>query len=101
MAFPYSPCQLSLLGDDLPPLWPGATSIEGCGVLHRPDVSRYVPAGQIQRWCPCEKSTGPKTPEGKRRSAIRGYKGGHWKLARELLRALREQKKAIHDIATV
>ena len=54
----------------------------------------------IHNWRPWEKSTGPKTPEGKRRSAMRGYKGGHWKLAQELSRALREQKKAIHNIDT-
>ena len=38
----------------------------------------------IQRWKPWEKSTGPKTAEGKKRSAMRGYKGSQREQAREL-----------------
>ncbi|MDA9981960.1 hypothetical protein N9H39_04350, partial [Gammaproteobacteria bacterium] len=67
----------------------------------QPARKRTIVATLIHRWRPWEKSTGPKTPEGKRRSAMRGYKGGHRKLARELSRALREQKKAVQDIDTV
>lgn len=44
----------------------------------------------IRRWRPWEYSTGPRTPEGKRRSAMRGYKGGTRGLLRELGRLLRE-----------
>jgi len=42
----------------------------------------------IQRWKPWEKSTGPKTAEGKRRSAMRGYKGGQREQARAMARLL-------------
>ena len=55
-------------------------------------------AEMIHSWRPWEKSTGPKTPVGKARVSRNAYKGGHWKLARELSRALREQKKAVQDI---
>lgn len=45
----------------------------------------------IQRWKPWEKSTGPKTAEGKRRSSLRGYKGGQRLLARAVAKCLRAQ----------
>lgn len=44
----------------------------------------------IQRWKPWEKSTGPKTAEGKARSARRGFKGGTREILREWARVLRE-----------
>jgi hypothetical protein len=44
----------------------------------------------IQRWKPWEKSTGPKTPEGKSRAARRGCKGAQRKELREYARLLRE-----------
>jgi hypothetical protein len=44
----------------------------------------------IRRWKPWEKSTGPKSAEGKARSAMRGYKGGQRAELRELARLLRE-----------
>ena len=42
----------------------------------------------IQRWKPWEKSTGPKTAEGKKRSAVRGYKGGQREQARAIARVM-------------
>ena len=48
----------------------------------------------IQRWKPWEKSTGPKTAEGKRRSAMRGYKGGQREQARAIASILK------HDAVT-
>jgi hypothetical protein len=42
----------------------------------------------IQRWKPWEKSTGPKTIEGKQRSALNPYKGGERRELRELNRTL-------------
>ena len=47
----------------------------------------------IQRWKPWEKSTGPKTPEGKRRASQNAYKGAISPILRELSRVLREQEK--------
>ena len=52
----------------------------------------------IKSWLPWEKSTGPKTEEGKRVSASRGYKGGSRKMLRELSRALRELRREIESI---
>ncbi len=47
----------------------------------------------IQKWRPWEKSTGPKTPEGKAKVAQNAYKGGTWHVLRELARAMRDQRK--------
>ncbi|MBU6374354.1 MAG: hypothetical protein KJS97_16655 [Alphaproteobacteria bacterium] len=49
----------------------------------------------IQRWRPWEKTTGPKTEDGKRRSAMRAYKGGQRAKAREIARALREHRREL------
>jgi len=53
----------------------------------------------IQRWKPWEKSTGAKTPEGKKRSGQNAYKTGKSLEVRELIKylngLLREQKNLI------
>jgi len=53
----------------------------------------------IQRWKPWEKSTGAKTPEGKKRSARNSYKTGTSLEFRKLIKCLngllREQKDLI------
>ena len=46
-------------------------------------------AALIQKWRPWQRSTRPKTQEGKMRAAKNAYKGGHWKTLRELARALK------------
>ena len=50
----------------------------------------------IQRWKPWEKSTGAKTPKGKKRSSQNAYKTGKSLEVRELIkqmnRLLREQR---------
>lgn len=51
-------------------------------------------AEMIKRWKPWEKSTGPRTIEGKRSSAMRGYKGGQ----RDELRALAKELREIQRI---
>ena len=52
----------------------------------------------IRRWKPWAHSTGPKTEFGKRRSAMRGYKGEVRPKLREIGRALRERSGAV-DLA--
>ena len=52
----------------------------------------------IRRWKPWEKSTGPKTPEGKRKAAMRGFKGGERALIRRAARALRQQSVEMVDV---
>ena len=42
-----------------------------------------------------ERSTWPKTEAGKAKVSRNAYKGGTWRLLRELSRMLREQKKAL------
>jgi hypothetical protein len=49
----------------------------------------------IRRWRPWERSTGPKTPDGKRRSAVRGYKGAARPTLRLLAKVLREQRRLV------
>lgn len=53
----------------------------------------------IRRWRPREKSTGPRSIEGKARVAKNAYKGGEWLALRELARALKQQRKLLQDIA--
>ena len=50
---------------------------------------RALRAELIQRWKPWEQSTGPQTPEGKERAAMRGFKGGERKILRDLSRAIK------------
>ena len=50
----------------------------------------------IRTWRPWEKSTGPRTDEGKARASRNAFKGGQWREVRELAKALsallREQR---------
>jgi len=56
----------------------------------------------ILTWRPWEKSTGPRSTDGKARSASRGFKGGHRAMLRELVRdvnaALNEQRQAMGNL---
>lgn len=56
---------------------------------------RAAQAKRIRQWRPWEKSTGPKTIDGKRASAMRGFKGGVRQELRALARALRERARKI------
>jgi hypothetical protein len=58
---------------------------------------RRLQAEAIRRWKPWQKSTGPKTPEGKAKAARNGYKGATRQLLRALARVLREQRTVIGD----
>ncbi len=42
----------------------------------------------IRQWKPWEKSTGPRTPDGKAKAARNAWKGGEWRELRELRRML-------------
>ena len=50
----------------------------------------------ILRWKPWEKSTGPKSPEGKATVSGNAWTGGHWlefrQAVKELNQAMREQR---------
>ncbi len=56
-------------------------------------------AALIRTWKPWERSTGPRTDEGKARTSRNGFKGGHRatlrELAKELNQALREQREML------
>jgi hypothetical protein len=52
-------------------------------------------AEQIRNWRPWEQATGPKTKAGKAVVSQSAYKGGTWRLLRDLARALREQRQVI------
>ena len=49
----------------------------------------------IRKWRPWKKSTGPKTEAGKVAVSQNAYKGGTWRMLRELSRALREQNRRL------
>jgi hypothetical protein len=46
-------------------------------------------ATAIHRWRPWERSTGPRTPDGKARSARNADRGGQWRRERVMMRSLR------------
>jgi len=54
---------------------------------------RAMRSEMIHQWKPWLKSTGAKTEEGKRKSAMNAYKGGLRQMQRELNRQLNEQMK--------
>ena len=65
---------------------------------YRTPEHRAMRAELIRRWKPWEKSTGPKSSEGKARSAMRGFKGGTRETLRELAKILREQAEAMKRV---
>ena len=56
---------------------------------------RKLRAALIRQWKPWQRSTGPKSVEGKAKSAQNAYKGGWRAQLRELQRVLREQDDAL------
>ena len=56
----------------------------------------------IRSWRPWEKSTGPRSAEGKARTARNGFKGGHWLWLRDFKRrmndVLRHQRQALQQM---
>lgn len=55
-------------------------------------------AEMIRNWRPWEKTTGPKSEEGKATSSQNAWKGGFRPMMRELSKQLREQDKARRDL---
>ena len=49
----------------------------------------------IRKWRPWKKSTGPKTEAGKAAVSQNAYKGGTWRMLRQLSRALRDQNRRL------
>ena len=47
-------------------------------------------AQAVQRWRPWEHSTGPRTADGKSRSARNADKGGEWRKLREMVKTLNQ-----------
>jgi hypothetical protein len=52
----------------------------------------------VHRWKPWEKSTGPRSAEGKARSSQNGYKGAVRPTMRALAKTLREQKEVLDEL---
>ena len=61
---------------------------------YRTPEHRKLRAELIRRWKPWEKSTGPRSAEGKARVSRNAFKGGTRQMLRELRRLLREQEEA-------
>ena len=59
-------------------------------------------AEAIRKWRPWERSTGPRSPNGKAQSALNANQGGVWRDLRQAIKdlneALREQRKTLKDI---
>lgn len=52
----------------------------------------------IRGWKPWTLATGPRTPEGKARASRNAWRGGHWKMLRELSRLVNAEVKAGRDL---
>jgi len=59
-------------------------------------------AALIRTWKPWEHATGPRSDEGKARTARNGFKGGHWRQLRDMSKALnaalREQRDGLRRV---
>lgn len=55
----------------------------------------------IRKWKPWEKSTGPKTDDGKATVAKNAWKGGVRPMMRHLSNALRVQSQVINEVVSV
>lgn len=55
-------------------------------------------AALIRTWKPWQQATGPRTPEGKAKASRNAWRGGHWKMLRELSRLVNAEVKAGRDL---
>jgi len=60
---------------------------------------RALRAALIRRWKPWERSTGPKTPEGKKKAAMRGFKGAQRQYLRAIGIVLKKQADGLSSIS--
>jgi len=61
---------------------------------------RAKQAELIKTWKPWERSTGPRTREGKAKASRNAYTGGTREVIRALRQALRAQQKALAEVGT-
>ncbi len=59
---------------------------------------RELRAQLIRQWRPWEESTGPKSQEGKQKSAKRGFKGNHRGLLLNLRKLLKSQAMSLEEV---
>jgi len=57
--------------------------------------ARQRQAEAVRAWAPWKRSTGPRTPEGKRKASRNAWKGGSRGLMRQIGRLLREQAECL------
>ena len=55
----------------------------------------------IRRWRPWERSSGPRTPDGKARAAGNAWKGGHWLMLRALTKQVNAEIRAARELVEV
>ena len=55
-------------------------------------------ASLISTWKPWAQSTGPRTPDGKRKTSRNAYRGGHWRMLRELSRTVNAEIRAAREM---
>ena len=56
---------------------------------------RQQQAERIRNWRPWERSTGPRTTEGKAKASRNSWKGGHRQMLRELARELSAHRESL------
>jgi hypothetical protein len=65
---------------------------------HWTPSERARQAELIRRRRPWERSTGPKTREGKAKTSCNAYKGSTWRLLRQLSCAMRQQREVLRKV---
>lgn len=58
---------------------------------------RQRQAEVIQQWKPWERSTGPRSDEGKAKVSINAYKGGKWRTLRAAIKSLNQALRQQND----
>lgn len=65
---------------------------------YRTEEHRRLRAELIRKWKPWEKSTGPKSKEGKAQVSRNAWKGGHRAVARMLAKLLKGQREELGEL---